>query len=63
VLVTHGTRDSIVPFEMGERLFQAARSPKRFIRVEGAGHHNLSGAAFDQYRSALQDLFHLAKKS
>jgi hypothetical protein len=63
VLVTHGTRDSIVPFEMGERLYEAARSPKRFIKVEGAGHHNLSGTAFDQYRAALQDLFKVGKKS
>jgi alpha-beta hydrolase superfamily lysophospholipase len=62
VLVTHGTRDSIVPFEMGERLFEAAKSPKRFIKVEGAGHHNLSGVAFDQYRAALDDLFHLRKR-
>lgn len=59
VLVTHGTRDSIVPFEMGERLYQAANSPKQFIRVEGAGHHNLSGAAFNQYRAALRELFKL----
>ena len=57
VLITHGTRDSIVPVEMGERLYAAANAPKRFIRVEGAGHHNLSGVAFDQYRQALADLF------
>lgn len=57
VLITHGTRDSIVPFAMGERLFDAANSPKRFIRVEGAGHHNLSGVAFDQYQAALRELF------
>ncbi len=57
VLVTHGTRDSIVPFEMGERLYNAAHSPKRFIKVEGAGHHNLSGAGFDAYRQALNELF------
>ena len=59
VLITHGTRDSIVPFQMGERLYDAAQGPKRFIRVEGAGHHNLSGAAFDQYRQALRELFKL----
>ena len=62
VLITHGTRDRIVPFEMGEKLFNAARSPKRFIRVEGAGHHNLSGAAFDEYRAALAELFGLRNK-
>jgi alpha-beta hydrolase superfamily lysophospholipase len=59
VLVTHGTRDSIVPVEMGERLYNAANAPKKFIKVEGAGHHNLSGAAFDEYRSALRELFKL----
>jgi alpha-beta hydrolase superfamily lysophospholipase len=57
VLVAHGTRDTIVPFEMGERLYAAAPGPKRFIRVEGAGHHNLSGAGYSQYRTALHDLF------
>ena len=59
VLITHGTRDSIVPFQMGERLYEAAKGPKRFIRVEGAGHHNLSGAAFNEYREALAELFQL----
>jgi len=62
VLITHGTRDSIVPFAMGERLYQAAKGRKRFIKVEGAGHHNLSGAAFDEYRAALAELFGLRSK-
>jgi alpha-beta hydrolase superfamily lysophospholipase len=57
MLIAHGTRDSIVPFHMGERLFEAAKAPKRFIKVEGGSHHNLSGAAFDEYRAALRELF------
>jgi alpha-beta hydrolase superfamily lysophospholipase len=63
VLIAHGTRDSIVPVEMGERLFEAATGPKRFIRVEGAGHHNLSGVAFSEYRAALAELFGLERRS
>jgi alpha-beta hydrolase superfamily lysophospholipase len=63
VLITHGTRDSIVPFEMGERLYGAVKSPKRFIKVEGAGHHNLSGTAFDEYRTALGELFGVRAKN
>ena len=63
LLVVHGTRDSIVPFEMGERLFAAAKSPKQFIRVEGGGHHNLSYVAFDEYRAAMSRLFNLDRKS
>ena len=62
VLITHGTRDTIVPFQMGERLYEAATAPKKFIRVEGAGHHNLSGAAYEQYRAALTELFGVGKK-
>lgn len=57
VLITHGTQDSIVPVHMGERLFEAVKAPKRFIKVEGAGHHNLSGVAFSEYRRAIQELF------
>jgi uncharacterized protein len=63
VIITHGTRDSIVPVEMGERLFEAVKAPKRFIKVDGAGHHNLSGVAFDEYRQALTDLFGVPPKS
>ena len=57
VIVTHGTNDRIVPVEMGERLYAAATAPKRFIKVEGAGHHNLSYSGFDEYKKALAELF------
>ncbi|HET7842249.1 MAG TPA: alpha/beta hydrolase [Terriglobia bacterium] len=38
VLIIHGTRDPVIPFEMGRRLFEAAREPKAFLPVEGAEH-------------------------
>ncbi len=41
VLILHGTRDTIVPFEMGEALFRAASEPKYFATLEGD--HNASG--------------------
>ena len=56
VVIAHGTNDRTVPFRMGERLFAAAPSPKRFIKVEGGTHHNLSGAGFAQYQQALREL-------
>ncbi len=40
VFVAHGDRDEIVPFELGERLFGAARRPKRFHRIAGAEHND-----------------------
>ena len=35
VFLTHGTADSVVPFRQGERLFAAAREPKRFVAPRG----------------------------
>ena len=63
VIITHGTADRIVPVEMGEKLYAAARGRKRFIKVEGAGHHNLSGVAFDEYRAAVRELFGVRSRS
>ena len=57
ILITHGTDDHVVPFEMGEKLYAAATAKKRFIRVEGGTHHNLSAIAFDDYRRAILELF------
>jgi len=59
VVITHGTSDSIVPFSMGEELFAAAPQPKRFIRVEGAGHHNAGASSVEQYRRVLSEFFKL----
>ncbi len=39
LLIIHGEKDEIVPFEMAERLFQAAPHPKRLYKVV-EGHHN-----------------------
>lgn len=38
VLVIHGTRDGVIPFEMGRRLYEEAREPKAFLPIEGAEH-------------------------
>ena len=40
VLIFHGTKDDVVPFDHGERLFAAAREPKTFFPVEGAVHND-----------------------
>lgn len=44
LLVIHGDRDHLVPFEMGETIFDRAGSQdKRLLRIEGAGHAGLWG--------------------
>jgi alpha-beta hydrolase superfamily lysophospholipase len=59
VLVAHGTADEIVPFTMGEKLFAAARAPKKFLRAEGGSHHNLTANFLDQYVQAMIEIFGL----
>ncbi|UJP05446.1 MAG: alpha/beta hydrolase [Nitrosomonas sp.] len=38
VFIAHSPQDEIVPFEHGQRLFQAASAPKQFLTLEG-GHN------------------------
>lgn len=39
LLILHGDRDEIVPFEHGQRLYAAAPQPKRFYPIPGAAHN------------------------
>lgn len=41
VLILHGTRDWVIPFALGERLYGLAPQPKRFAIFEGGSHINL----------------------
>ena len=38
-LFVHSTGDRLIPFELGEQLFQTASEPKAFYKVEGFGHN------------------------
>jgi hypothetical protein len=40
VFVTHSDADSLIPFEMGQRLYQAANEPKEFYAMHGEPHHD-----------------------
>lgn len=55
VLFVHGTGDRWVPPSMSERLHAAAPEPKRLLLVEGGGHSNVSGVAFEAYSRAVRD--------
>jgi len=54
VLVLHGTRDRIIPFWHGQRVFAAAPEPKRFFPVDGAGHCDVAELAGPRYQEALR---------
>lgn len=40
VFITHGTTDEVIPYVQGERLFEAANEPKRFLALPGNGHND-----------------------
>lgn len=40
LLVAHGDEDEIVPFQLGQRLFETAPEPKRFHRIRGVSHND-----------------------
>ena len=55
VMVLHGDRDSTVPFELGQELFEAANDPKRFYRIEGAEHNDTYHVGGEPYFEALRE--------
>ncbi len=56
LLIVHGDRDDIVPSTHGERLYAAAREPKRFWRIADGGHIGAWQRA--EYRDRLVDYLH-----
>ncbi len=59
VLVIHSRGDDIIPFRHGERLFAAARPPKRFLEIEG-GHNEGFVFSREAWIRGLEDFLHSA---
>jgi pimeloyl-ACP methyl ester carboxylesterase len=53
LLIVHGDADEVVPYAMGERLFSAAREPKRFVALPGARHNDLEHTHSEVYWGAI----------
>ena len=41
LLILHGVHDQVVPFAMGEKLFDLANKPKYIVRFLDGGHEDL----------------------
>ncbi len=54
ILVIHGTRDQVIPFSMGQRLYEAAPEPKSFLSVEGGEHDSIFTRGGEKYWERLQ---------
>ncbi|MBW1942109.1 MAG: alpha/beta hydrolase [Deltaproteobacteria bacterium] len=54
-LIIHGDQDDIVPYAMGQKLFQAAKSPKFFYLLPNAGHNDTYVVGGPAYFQTLSD--------
>lgn len=54
ILFLHGDVDDIVPIELGRELFDAAKAPKEFITLEGAGHNDTYFVGGQQYFNKIK---------
>jgi pimeloyl-ACP methyl ester carboxylesterase len=59
LLVVHGENDTLIPSDLGRRLYDAATGPKHFLLVEGGSHFSTMAVGLPKYREALKDFFSL----
>jgi alpha-beta hydrolase superfamily lysophospholipase len=57
VIVLHGAGDRYVPVDLGRKLFDAAREPKRLVVVAHGTHNNSLRLGEDDVRRAIDELF------
>lgn len=57
LIIAHGDRDSVIPFEHGQKLYARATSPKRFLRFDGSDHGTLvRDGLYDRVFEALSEI-------
>lgn len=54
-LVLHGDADSIIPYSLGQRLYEAIPGPKRFVTIEGGDHNDPAPPDGEAYWAAVID--------
>jgi fermentation-respiration switch protein FrsA (DUF1100 family) len=55
VMVAHSPADEVVPFELGRRLFEAARGDVRFVEIPGAAHNETWLRGGDRYFNEIRN--------
>ena len=60
-LVIHGDGDDIVPFSMGQKLFEGAAEPKFFYPVRNAGHNDVFTVGGERYLEVVAEFARNAK--
>jgi fermentation-respiration switch protein FrsA (DUF1100 family) len=54
ILVMHGDRDTVIPYQLGRELFDAIRGPKTFVRITGGDHNDTAPVDPEAYWTAVE---------
>ena len=54
LLIIHGTKDEVVPYTLGVKLYDAYSGLKEFVSITGGGHNNLEFIAPDIYWNSVK---------
>jgi uncharacterized protein len=55
LLVVHCAQDPVIPFEFGQAVYDRAREPKRFLKIENMCHEEASIVSPQKYRESLNE--------
>jgi uncharacterized protein len=53
-LVVHGDRDSVIPYRLGQRLYEGLPGPKRFVTIAGGDHNDATPSDPARYWEAVR---------
>jgi uncharacterized protein len=62
-LIMHGTLDDYIPYADGQKLFEAAATPKQFLPIENANHANMLLLQSEQLRDRIVQFIHQSETS
>ncbi len=54
VLVMHGDGDTVIPYALGQELYERLDAPKRFVTIRGADHNDFFDARDEAYWSPIR---------
>jgi uncharacterized protein len=49
VLIIHGSKDRVIPYEMGVEIYNEFKTEKKLVTIDGAGHNNISSHFKNEY--------------
>lgn len=54
-LVLHGDHDSVIPYALGQQLYESLPGPKRFVTIAGGDHNDPAPPDAEHYWGAVRD--------